>query len=385
MTAATPPRAALRFNWQEFSGSLGDLGLFIPLIVAMTVAADLDIGMILVMAGVMNIATGLIFRLPIPVQPMKAMAAVVIAESMLKDELFAAGIMIGVILLAATWGIDWINRFIPKAVVRGIQLGIGLKLMVKAGQWLGGLSFWGWDSWVVAVIVAFVLLIMQLYNKPGLVAVFAAGFLLLLCDQPQVYAGVTLQLPEFQWSVPDAWAFKHGFYKGVLPQLPLTLLNSVVAVCALSESYFPGRGVSPRKMTVSVGLMNLLAVPLGGIPMCHGAGGLAAQYRFGARTGGSVIMLGAAKVIIGLLFGSALFELLQSYPTAILGVMLFFAGGELMWTTRGSWRDKRGAVVMAGTAAVIVFQNTFMGFLTGLVLAAAVWLITGRNDNGSAE
>ena len=370
-----------RFSWQELSGSLGDLGLFIPLVLAMTVAADLDIGIVLIMAGLMNVITGLVFRLPIPVQPMKAMAAVVIAESMLKDELFAAGIMLGIILLCMTRWIDWVNRCIPRFVVRGIQFGIGVKLVLKACEWLGGLSGWGWDSWSIAVIVGVVLLLMQLYNKPGLVVVFGAGFLLLLCDQPQVYRELTVQFPEWQWTIPGWWAFKHGLYKGVLPQLPLTLLNSVVAVCALSESYFPGRGVTPRKMTASVGLMNLLAVPFGGIPMCHGAGGLAAQYRFGARTGGSVIMLGGLKILVGLLFGNALFQLLQSYPISILGVMLVFAGGELMWSARRSLRSKRGAVVVLGTAAVIVWKNTFEGFLAGLVLAAVVHLVTGGNGN----
>lgn len=371
----------MRFTWQEFSGSLGDLGLFIPLIVAMTVAADLNIGVVLVMAGLMNIATGLIFKLPLPVQPMKAMAAVVIAESMLKDELVAAGIMLGVILLLMTWGIDWINRCIPRAVVRGIQLGIGLKLIVKAFEWLGELSFFGWDSWIIALVVAFVLFVMQIYNKPGLVVIFGVGFLLLLMDKPTAYSQLSMQWPNFQWHVPDAWAFKHGFYKGVLPQLPLTLLNSVVAVCALSESYFPGKGITPRRMTMSVGLMNLVTVPFGGIPMCHGAGGLAAQYRFGARTGGSVVMLGALKVFVGLFFGHALFQLLQAYPLGILGVMLIFAGGELCWTTRGMWRKKRSAVVMFLTAAVILFQNTFIGFLSGLVAAAAVYLVAGKEDN----
>ncbi len=374
-------QAEWQFTWREFSGSLGDLGLFIPLVVAMTVSADLDIGIVLVMAGLMNVLTGFLFRLPLPVQPMKAMATVVIAESMLKDELIAAGIMIGIILLLMTRIIDFINRYIPTAVVRGIQLGIGLKLMVKAGEWMSGLPFWGWDSWVIAAAVGLVLLLMQLYNKPGLAAVFAAGFVLLLFDQPQAFGGLRIQFPEFQWSVPGLWAFKHGFYKGVLPQLPLTLLNSVVAVCALSESYFPGRGITPRKMAFSVGLMNVLTVPFGGIPMCHGAGGLAAQYRFGARTGGSVVMLGALKILVGFLFGTALFQLLQSYPMAILGVMLIFAGGELLWVTRGSFRSRSGAVIVLATAAVIIFNNTFTGFLTGLVMAAAVRLLTGRNSN----
>ncbi|MBZ0167619.1 MAG: putative sulfate/molybdate transporter, partial [Candidatus Omnitrophica bacterium] len=335
------------------------------------------------LAGLMNVLTGIIFRLPIPVQPMKAMATVVIAESMLKEELFAAGIIIGVILLFCTWSIDAINRLIPKAVVRGIQLGIGFKLILKACEWIGGLSFWGWDSWVIAILVAATLLVMQLYNKPGLVAVFGMGFVILLFHQPEAYQGLSVRIPEFHFSLPGMWAFKHGFYKGVLPQLPLTLLNSVVAVCALSESYFPRQGISPRKMVASVGLMNLITVPFGGIPMCHGAGGLAAQYRFGARTGGSVIMLGGLKIFVGILFGQALFEILQSYPLSILGTMLVFSGAELVRASGDCFRDKKQAAIALVTAIFLVVKTTFVGFIIGMLFAAGVNYFIRRKQHAT--
>jgi len=144
---------SFRFSWMEFSGSLGDLGLFLPLVVAMTIACDLNIGVILILAGLMNVITGLLFRQPIPVQPMKAIAAVVITEGLVQDELIAAGLLMGVILLIFSGIVDQINRFIPKPIVRGIQLGIGLKLAAKGAEWVSGLAIMGWDSIALAVIV----------------------------------------------------------------------------------------------------------------------------------------------------------------------------------------------------------------------------------------
>ena len=145
--------SGIRFSWIEFSGSLGDLGLFLPLVVAMTIACDLNIGVILILAGLMNVATGFLFRQPIPVQPMKAIAAVVITEGLVQNELVAAGLLIGVILLICSGFVDQINRYVPKPIVRGIQLGIGLKLALKGVEWVSGLAMIGWDSIIFAVIV----------------------------------------------------------------------------------------------------------------------------------------------------------------------------------------------------------------------------------------
>ncbi|MCP4708563.1 MAG: sulfate transporter, partial [Planctomycetes bacterium] len=276
-----------RFSWVEFSGSLGDLGLFLPLVAAMTIALDLNIGMILICAGAMNILAGFLFRQPVPVQPMKAIAIVVITENLARDELVAAGLLMGVLMLVLSGFVTKIIRIIPKAVVRGIQLGVGLKLAAKGANEIGALAFVGWDSMLIAIGVTGFLLVMLSRSKPVLLYVFMVGFLLQYFEMGSDYPAVGFSLPEFGWYWPGVAAWKNGFINGALPQLPLTLLNSVIAVCALSEDFFPGRGISPRKMSVSVGVMNLICVPLGGIPMCHGAGGLAAQYHFGARTGGS--------------------------------------------------------------------------------------------------
>jgi MFS superfamily sulfate permease-like transporter len=364
-------KGSIHFSWMEFSGSLGDLGLFLPLVVAMTIACDLDIGVILILAGLMNVITGLLFCQPIPVQPMKAIAAIVITEGLVYDELVAAGILMGLVFLLFAGFVDQINRFIPKPVVRGIQLGIGLKLAIKGAGWVSGLALIGWDSIFLAIVVFITLLTLANRKLPMLLYIFLLGFVFLYLKQPNVFSAWSVSWPNFYWHWPSQSAWSGGFLRGALPQLPLSLLNSVVALCALSSEYFPGRGVQPRKISASVGLMNLICVPLGGIPMCHGAGGLAAQYRFGARTGGSVILLGALKIIAGFIFGGALFGLLQSYPMAVLGPMLIFAGIELARSSRDITGDKKALMIALVTAVFIISVNTLAGFCAGAGVSAA--------------
>ena len=126
--------------------------------------------------------------------------------------------------------------------------------------------------------------------------------------------------------------------------------------------------------------MNLLCVPLGGIPMCHGAGGLAAQHRFGARTGGSVILLGTLKITIGFLFGGALLGLLQSYPMAILGPMLIFAGVELARSSKDVFGEPKGLSVALITAIFILGVNTLAGFFAGLGVSMVYSIQLGRKQ-----
>jgi len=369
-----------RFSWMEFSGSLGDLGLFLPLVVAMTIACDLNIGVILILAGLMNVFTGLLFRQPIPVQPMKAIAVVVITEGLVQDELIAAGLLMGVALLIFSGIVDQINRFIPKPIVRGIQLGIGLKLAAKGAEWVSELAIIGWDSITFAIIVICFLLVLANRKQPALLYIFLIGFVILYFKQPNIFSSISISWPKFYWHWPSQSAWNGGLFKGALPQIPLTLLNSVVALCALSSEYFPGRGVQPRKIAAGIGLMNLLCVPLGGIPMCHGAGGLAAQYRFGARTGGSVILLGALKIAIGFLFGGALLGILQSYPMAILGPMLIFAGVELARSSKDVVGDPKGLTVALITAVFILGVNTLAGFLAGLSVSMVYLMQSWRKQ-----
>lgn len=368
----------MRFTIRELAGSLGDLGTFLPLVVAMAIGTGLDLGWMLIGAGLMNVASGIAFRLPVPVQPMKAIAAVAIAEGLSGGDVVAAGWIMGVVMtfLALSGSVDWFDRVIPRVVVRGIQLGVGIKLAWAGLAWVGALPVGTWDGWIAAGACGVLLAVGVWRGWPMVLVVFVAGFGLLALARPGAYQGVVLGVPTWQWVVPSGAQWWDGLWRGALPQLPLTLLNSVVAVCALSADYFPGRGIAPRRMALSVGLMNLLCVPWSGLPMCHGSGGLAAQYRAGARTGGSVVMLGGLKIAAGVVFGASLAGLLGAYPVAVLGPMVVLAGLGLAHAGGRRLTDTGwgGWLIALGTAGTIVITQTAIGFVVGVGLAVLVWV-----------
>lgn len=327
----------------------------------------------LLSTGLMNVVTGLAFRIPIPVQPMKAIAAVAIAEGLNESQIITAGIATGIVLLllAVTGLINWLNNAIPKSVVRGLQLALGLKLLTGGVGMIAGTGVLiGWDSIGLGVLCASLVLVLY-YSKrtPGALVVFALGLVAVLAADPgllsQTRLGMTWHLPDL--GNLDDWRL--GLRRAAIPQIPLTTLNSVIAVCALSVDLFPRRPLAPTRAAFSVALMNLVCCPFGGMPMCHGTGGLAAQHRFGARTGGSMVMLGVAKIVLALLFGGSLLVWLQAYPKSVLGVLLLFSGLELGLVCRDQ-RTRLDFFVMLITTGVCLAVDMAVGFVVGWSMAA---------------
>lgn len=367
-----------RLDRHEIGGSLGDLGTFLPLLVGMSAQNGLDFGASLFFAGLFNFVTGLIFAIPMAVQPMKAIATVAITSQMPVSEILAAGITVsGVVLVLGLTGlINPLNRAIPKSVVRGLQLALGLSLLMKGLQMVTGTGTWlAPDSYVTAAIAALVVLALFFSSRvPSALMLFIAGVLIAVWSNPSVVSVIHLDWTVPRWT-PLAWPdFARAFPRAALPQIPLTTLNSVIAVCALSAELFPAAAASPRRVAVSVGLMNLVAGWFGGMPMCHGAGGLAGQYRFGARTNGSILFLGASKMIIAVLFGASLMALCRAFPASVLGVMLAFSGIELALVTRDQVGRTDSFVMLLTAGACLGANSVALGFLLGLLLAWALRL-----------
>ncbi|KAF4633591.1 hypothetical protein G7Y89_g4527 [Cudoniella acicularis] len=392
----------------EISGSLGDLGTLLPLMIALAINNSISLSTTLVFSGLWNILTGVFFGIPLPVQPMKAIAAVAIARKFSIEETVSAGFTTAgfVFLFSVTGLLRWFTHVIPTPVVKGIQVGAGLSLVISAGtsllQPLGWVSPNAGDNLIWAILAFFFLLSTQTSARiPYALLVFVLGLLISIS-----LAGVS-NLPSFHfWSpsvfLPSWTAFQTGALDAGLGQIPLTTLNSVIAVSFLSSDLLPHIPTpSVTSIGISVALMNLIGGWFGAMPVCHGSGGLAAQYRFGARSGASIILLGIFKMLLGLVFGETLIELLRQYPKSLLGIMVLAAGLELAkvgeslnYGARDLWevsessnsnseegpsstkqqrslsdeeRKERWTVMFMTIGGLLAFKNDGVGFLAGML------------------
>lgn len=362
-----------RLDRNEVAGSLGDLGTFLPLLVGMSAQNGLDFAAALFFAGLFNIITGLTFSIPMAVQPMKAIAAVALTEGLTVPQILAAGATVSLVILVLglTGLIDWLNRVVSKSVVRGLQLALGLSLLMKGMQMVAGTNQWlAPDSYLTGLFSALLVLLLFFSRRvPAALVLFGLGLIIAVWTHPGLIGTLGLGFTLPSWT-PPAWNdFVAAFPIAALPQIPLTTLNSVIAVCALSADLFPDRRAEPRKVAVSVGMMNLVACWFGGMPMCHGAGGLAGQYRFGARTNGSILFLGGVKVVLAVLLGASLMALCQAFPASVLGVLLAFAGMELALVCRDQTSRTDAFSMLLTAAACMALNNIALGFLLGLAMA----------------
>ncbi len=374
----TAPRISARFLLREAAGALGDLGTFVPLAVGMVQIAGLDAGTLLVTAGLVNIWGGLTFRIPIAVQPMKAICALAIAGALSGAQAVVAGLCVGVSMLAlGLFGLArQFARIVPGPVLRALQLTVAVELLLRGFQRAfagvpAGAIFTPQGIVPAALAAAAVLSLWLLRRRLewASIGLLAAGLGLAAWGQPSLLGTPHLELWRPHWMVFDGPALE-GIWRGGLPQLPLTLLNSVLAVAALAGQLYPRQAVrvTPTRMALSVGIMNVLVCPLGGMPLCHGSGGLAGQHKLGARSGVSVILLGLAKLILGLLFGGMALAWMRAFPQSILGLFLLLAGWSLAEASR-AWETRAGMCV----SVVMVVSY----YSAGLLLPAfgAGWLV----------
>ncbi len=319
---------ALRHLAQECSGACGDLGTFIPHVIgAITVAGLAPAGVLLGFA-VFLIGTGLFYGLPMPVQPMKAVSAVILTDGLPPGEIASAGIMLGIALLVlgATGAIGRVARLIPQSVSAGLQLGLGLLMGVLGIKLTFETPVIGFVSLALLLILARVP-----YCPAAPITLAAAAVAGWLGASGSVPAEIRLTLSAPQLVIPSWPEVWHSVEIAVLPQLSLTVTNAVIVTASLAREYFPANGAvaSERNLAISSGLANLLLSPLGAMPMCHGAGGLQAQYRFGARTGLAPIIFGSVLLVLAIGFAKDAAALFAIIPAGAVGALLIFAGADL--------------------------------------------------------
>ena len=370
LTTATAPSAAndtaIRFNRNELSGAFGDLGTDLPLLVGMILAAGLDAASVLTAFGLMQILTALRYRMPMPVQPLKAMAALVIAQQLPAAMLHGGGLAIGIamLIISVSGLIEWINRVVPKPVVRGIQCGLGLQLSgIALGDYVQRDGPPG--LWLAAAGFLLTLVLIGRKRVPAAVVLLALGMAYALVFQVRgdaLFQSAGFHLPK--WNVPTASDIWTGFVILALPQLPLSIANSVLATRQLAEDLFPSRGTTARRIGITYSLMNLVSPFLSGVPVCHGSGGMAGHYAFGGRTGGSVVLYGTFYLVLGLFFGPGSDTVIRVFPMPILGVLLLFEGITLLTLLR-DLTARRADFVLALVVGLIASSLPY-GYLIGL-------------------
>ena len=370
--AVAPGRAGAAnvYDVRELAGAFGDLGTLIPFVVGYIAVAKLDPVGILLMLGLAQIGVGLRYRTPIPVQPMKAIAGAAIASggAVSAGAVCGAGLFTGLFWLAAgaTGTVNVVTRLASKPIVRGITLGLGLRFIAEGAQLM-------WVTpWLGALGLALTFVLLARGRIPPMFALLVLGAAATWALDPALARSVLairpeLRLPEVMLAHVRWDELVAGAVLLAIPQLPLTLGNAVIAVRAENNELFPDRPVTDRAMAVSQGIVNLLAAPFGGMPMCHGAGGMAGHVRFGARTGGSLVMLGALMIVLGLFFGGSVALLFQVFPKAVLGVILFFAGAELAVGARDVGKEKADVYLMVIVAGLAMW-NMGAAFLVGIVV-----------------
>ncbi|KAJ3103262.1 hypothetical protein HDU97_010251 [Phlyctochytrium planicorne] len=394
---------ARNFTLSEISGAFGDFGTLLPILVGLSRTNQISLTASLVFGGVFNIIAGFVFRIPICVQPMKAISAVALASAMPSTQVAAAGFWVSaiVLILSVTRTLSVVNRILPLPLIRGIQLGTGLQLINNGITSVLAGYYWSFDGakWMDNLIIAGVVYVGAMVmlgwkRNPAALILFFYGLIAALVkiyayDKIGIDAGIGPAFPTP--FVPSWYDFRIAFEKASLGQLPLTILNSVIAVSKLADDLFPDREapvVSVTSVGSAVGLMNIVSMWFGSIPYCHGSGGLAGQYRFGARTHVSVVLLGIAKVAVGLLFGSALIKILASFPNTVLGVMLCLSGIEIAammkdvgGTDAGAYNRMVIVIVTGGVCAA--WKNDGVGFSVGAVTTFILWSMD-RKEKGES-
>jgi predicted benzoate:H+ symporter BenE len=358
------------YNKMEFAGAFGDLGTLIPFVVGYITLNKMDPLGILVAFGVFKIFVGLYFRTPVPIQPMKAIGGMAIshAGSITQGMIWGSGIFTGLfwLLMGLTGAINWIEKITTKPVVRGIMLGLGLSFVVE------GLGMMREIPWIAIGGIIITLFLLNSKRFPAMLCLLAYGIVVAFIQEPELIEelsdiSIRFRLPELTFGRISWKELLSGFVILGLPQAPLTLGNAIIGTVAENNQHFPDRKVTAKTISLDHGVMNLISTFIGGVPVCHGAGGMAGHIRFGARTGGALVILGVIVLLTGLFLSDSVTLLFQFFPRSVLGVILFFAGVELSLVVKDIKLKKQNLFVLVVTAGTAMW-NMGVAYLAGLIL-----------------
>lgn len=347
------------FNLRELAGSTGDFGTLFPLAIGYFAVCGLNPAGLLVMMGLANIVTGIIYHLPMPIEPKKVLAVFAITHQWSPSLVYATGFGTGVIwlILGLTGLIQKIAAVTPRSVVRGIQVALGILLGIEGFKMVAT----GWILGIISIVTVVVL--RENRYAPAAVVLMALGIGVV------GFQGELAQAINLNFTLPPITTFHpveiwQGLVLAGFAQIALTTTNAVIATSALISNYFPDKPVSERKLALNMGIMNVIVPFLGGMPMCHGAGGLAGQYYFGARTGGTNIIEGLIEISLGLFLAGSITTLFSVFPKSIIGAMLLLVGVELTKFIKDIKRHE--LIIMALAVGLSLLTNMAIGFVVAM-------------------
>ena len=375
--------AGNRFGFSEWSGAIGDLGTLLPLAFVLVIYNHFPVSRLFLLWGLAYLATGYYYRIPVSVQPLKAMTIIAITTGLAPELLSSTAFFYGVLFLflAGTGLIRWLQQWFSLALVRGIQLGVGLMLAQKAivlvlekNMFLGTDFTGGWltvSGTVLALIVLY--LGLSLFKKPLAILVILVG--LLIGWFIGVKPGIETDGSALFVFIQPQWKFIFdALVLLIIPQFPLTLGNAIFAANDACAEFWPERSqnVNVTKLASSIGISNIIIGLLGGFPICHGAGGIAAHARFGAKTGGATIILGISLITLGVVdnWNTLLFLI----PVPILGALLLFDSWALIrLVARISVAEEWFVAAIVGLTAFFI-HNLTLAVLIGFVMEKTLQL-----------
>ncbi|MFX1489738.1 MAG: putative sulfate/molybdate transporter [Promethearchaeota archaeon] len=354
-----------KFTLREFGGAFGDWGTLIPFVIGYISIVGLKPTGIFLTLGITNIILGIRFNLPLPVQPQKTIGTVAISKNWTPNMVISTGFGTGVIwfLLGITKRLNKIVQRIPIISVRGIQLGLAFIL-----GW-AGITLFIDDLLLGFLSILIILLLIKNKPVPSAIILTLIGVLFLIFSGTIELSEIKFGFPIFDFQLPTLQNFVLGMFYAGIAQLFLTLTNVMIATVVLIKDLFPQieKNVDANILALNMGAMNLINPFLGGMPLCHGSGGLMAQYAFGARTGGSMILEGVMEIILGLFFSESLFLLFTNFPSSILGAMLIYTAFLLGKVACKDFNLKKFPIILISAIFCFIFNIT-VGFFVGLIL-----------------
>ena len=371
-----------KFDRGELAGSLGDLGVLLPLMIALITINGLNPISVFLVVGLTYIVAGLYYRVPMPVQPLKAMSALAIGLGLGRETIAAGGLWMGAILLLLSFPyiLTPLSRLFSKPIIRGIQLSVGLILIKRALGFMGedGLS----SITMGAAGLAIIFILRSNKRLPASLLVIGFGLVIGLFTIRGGGEG-NIDVSSLSLSFPSSKHFQTAFFLLVIPQLPLTIGNALMAARETAHQYFPeqARRVTLPSLSRGMGLANLLAGFTGGMPICHGSGGLTAHYRFGARTGGATVIIGSLFLLGAIFFAGPLLRLFLLLPLPILAALLFYVGFQHCLFIRDLKEGTDLSLALLIGAVAILSRNLAIGFGAGIGVQYLVFNRRQKTEN----